>query len=202
MLILMNLPIADGEDPDSWAEASNSIMMEINSTADRAAAISAGSLLEEALERALKGFLRAENKDVVSNLFRPSGALGAFETKIHLGLVTGLFGPDLHRELSYIKKIRNEFAHVLPCRDFTYERVASWCRELKFPDRYLASTNDGQLPPQAAPNSPILEWPSWIGHHMADQIKSTPRGRYLASVSLCDYALVSQARRRLGPPQV
>jgi hypothetical protein len=60
------------------------VFNELNSATDRAAAIVGGSIVELALQSALEAQLHRDEK-LTDSLFRPSGAFGAFATKINLG---------------------------------------------------------------------------------------------------------------------
>ena len=77
---------------------------EIGETAsDRAVAIVAATFLEDHLTSLLKlTFVREEK--TISELFRVSGALGAFATKIDLAYLLNLYSRDAWKELTAIKR--------------------------------------------------------------------------------------------------
>jgi hypothetical protein len=69
---------------------------------DRAAGIVAGSIAELRLEQALRSRLRTGEKKIellLLNLFRPSGALGPFSTKVDLAYLMGVLSDDAHKDL-------------------------------------------------------------------------------------------------------
>jgi hypothetical protein len=69
-------------------------VQELYTLPDRAAAIVAVALLDRRLEIALKQVLRdgerRKGETVYERMFRPSGPIGAFSTKISLGYMIGL----------------------------------------------------------------------------------------------------------------
>jgi len=82
------------------------------SNSDRAAVIVASAFLEDHLTRVLQARMH-ENEKISREMFRASGPLGNFGTKIDLGFMIGVYGEKVRRELQIVKEIRNEFAHKL-----------------------------------------------------------------------------------------
>jgi hypothetical protein len=80
---------------------------------DRAAGIVAGSIAEIRLEQALRSIMKADQATIATELFRPSGPLGPFRTKIDLAFMLGILSGDAYKDLTNIKNIRNDFAHKL-----------------------------------------------------------------------------------------
>jgi hypothetical protein len=105
-------------------------------TSDRAAAIIAGSLLETTLTRTLVAHLHTHRK-VTEDLFKVSGALGYFGTKINLGFLIGMYGEPFRKELDTIKEIRNDFAHKLSVHDFKTDRINGLTKNLKILEQYV-----------------------------------------------------------------
>ena len=77
------------------ANDSIEILRELETANHRAAAIVGGTLVEIALQQALTIFLHS-NKKITDELFRSTGAFGAFSTKIHLGMLAAIIH-DGHR---------------------------------------------------------------------------------------------------------
>ena len=104
---------------------------EIRATSsDRAAGIVAASFLENQLTTAIQNRMHPHDK-IIPKLFRPSGPLGNFGTKIDLGFSMGIYSEELHRELTTIKKIRNEFAHKMEIHTFDAQSIAALTCKLK-----------------------------------------------------------------------
>lgn len=73
---------------------------QIEFDSDRAAGIVAGSIAETRLEQALQSRLRPADtsklEDIIKQLFRPSGALGPFSTKIDLACLMRLLSDEAY----------------------------------------------------------------------------------------------------------
>jgi len=95
---------------------------EIKHGGDRAAAIVAASLVEAHLTTAMKATLH-RNEKIVNELFRNSGPLGNFSTKIDLAFLIGMFSAECHKELNIIRTVRNLFAHDLRIKGFASQRM-------------------------------------------------------------------------------
>lgn len=95
--------------------------VEMSGSTDRGCAILGGSYIDAKLTKALQQHL-VRDYEVQKKLFRPGGALGAFETKIRLAYLTGLIGPEFHHDLLIIKAVRNKFAHEEDWRGFDEDR--------------------------------------------------------------------------------
>lgn len=166
------------------------VFKELQHGSDRAVAIVGGSIVERCLELALISHLH-RNKKITDQLFRPSGAFGSFATKIHLGLLTGIYGSAGHKELAIVKDIRNKFAHSLDTVGFEAAQISAWAKNLKFGERY---TSDMDKVAERDPtfdykNTPHGDWPVWIGASNRDETLRNPRGRFLLSIQTLTYGL-------------
>jgi hypothetical protein len=103
------------------------------SPSDRAAAIIAGAFVEDHLTTAIQVRMHQDRK-ILQDIFRPSGPLGNFGTKIALAFLMGIYSGKARRELDTIRVIRNEFAHKLASRDFSNQRIAALTNGLKLVD--------------------------------------------------------------------
>jgi DNA-binding MltR family transcriptional regulator len=110
---------------------------ELQTQTDRGVAIVGGSFVETFLEKLLKSFLRSDDETALREMFRTSGPLGTFSAKIRLGFLLRFYGAKAHRELHFIKDIRNRFAHELGHISFSSRPIDQWCRELKLVDGYF-----------------------------------------------------------------
>jgi hypothetical protein len=148
----------------------------------------AGTIVELTLTAALKAFLHP-NEDITNELFRSTGALGVFATKIDLGFLTGLYGKDAHRDLVTMKDIRNRFAHSLAVKDFKSQQIRALAMNLKLVERHTA-----QVGTVDATSDPPSESQIWIGTGNRDKLLADPRERYLLSAQVFCAGL-SMARR-------
>jgi hypothetical protein len=102
-------------------------MAETREEGDRAAAIVAAAILESLLEDCIVArLLPMSNTHRESLLGGGDSSFATFSAKINLGFSLGLFGPKGKNDLTYIRKIRNEFAHY-PGRDFSHPEISKLC---------------------------------------------------------------------------
>ena len=154
---------------------------ELHSLSDRAAAIVGGALLEVRIETYLKMLLRDHRKNASSSIhgdmFRPSGALGAFSSKINLAYMLGLISADAWADIDRIRAIRNDFAHDLKISDFRSPSIAERCRKILHFMKYCFESGTPEADTPAGLNS----------KHYIENLASTlaePRGRYLLAISV------------------
>jgi hypothetical protein len=114
---------------------------QIEFDSDRAAGIVAGSIAETRLEQALQSRLRPADtpklREIVEQLFRPSGALGPFSTKIDLAYLMRLLSDEAYKDLTNIKNIRNDFAHDLDHGSFDVPSIRDRCKNFILVDRHV-----------------------------------------------------------------
>lgn len=100
-----------------------------NSETERGKALVAASLIEEMLEEILRAFLlqiKATDK-----LFESANApFSTLSAKSSAARAMGLITEEEYRDIEFIRKIRNAFAHSVLC-SFADDKVGSWARELK-----------------------------------------------------------------------
>jgi hypothetical protein len=70
--------------------------------------------------------LKKTHRDV---FFDSEGPAGTFARKIALAAALGIVGPITHRNLTFIKTIRNAFAHAKIPIDFETREVSDVCEE-------------------------------------------------------------------------
>ena len=124
------------EGPDEIAA-----VKDLDGMSDRAAAIVAAALVETRLSLALKSRLQ-QDKAVVERMFRASGPLGSFATKIDLAFLMDLISKEAHSDLVIFKSIRNDFAHQLHALDFSAERIKSDCYRLRLIETQVDDIDD------------------------------------------------------------
>lgn len=182
-------------------ERMSNIFQELNNSSDRAAAIVGGALVETFLTDALLSHLHKDKK-ITDQLFQTTGALGAFATKIHLGLLIGMYSKAVHKELLVIKDIRNRFAHSLEIDDFNNQQISSWTQELKFGERYIVEAGSRYGEKADTKNKPIGEWPSWMGLIGRDEAVKIPKGRFLLSLCALSHCLSIPFGTAMPAPKV
>ena len=114
---------------------------EIEKQTDRGAAIIGASYLEDRLDEAIRSRFVPGNKTKRDIL--KAGSLASFYSKIDMAFLLGFVGPEAHRDLHKIRKIRNRFAHVVEPLDFNDSWIADKCRTLFLGDIVFA----GEEPP-------------------------------------------------------
>jgi hypothetical protein len=110
-------------------EEFRSMMAEIQSGSDRAAAIVAAACVEDQLGEALRVVME-KDETVIRDMFRSSGPLGSFSAKISLGYLLGLYEKDMKKEIDTIKEIRNVFAHRRETTGFDAQRARDLANNL------------------------------------------------------------------------
>ncbi len=158
---------------------------------DRAAGIVAGAIAERRLEEALRSRLRSDQPKISQNLFRPSGALGPFSTKIDLAYLLGALSDVAYKDLTNLKDIRNDFAHKLELDSFDGASIRDRCKNFILIDRHV-----GPIPtmptegvsPEIKPDSthPHL---GYLGLPDFEQKLADPRFRYIMTAQLISSAL-------------
>jgi len=112
-----NLPRTAGD----WARA---LFDAFSQESDRAAAIVAGAMLDDALLKLLKARLVVPDNEERSILDGVNAPLGTFSARIDGALQLGLVSTYLARDLHLIRKIRNAFAHEPLETTFDTQRIA------------------------------------------------------------------------------
>jgi DNA-binding MltR family transcriptional regulator len=88
----------------------------------RAYGIVLSAILENHLTAILRLLMRREPK-IADELFRPTGPLGPFGTKIRLAYLMRVIHKDIYTDLTIVTKIRNAFAHDLSITSFDQQMV-------------------------------------------------------------------------------
>jgi hypothetical protein len=133
--------------------------LEIESGSPRAAAIVSAALVDDKLTDALKAWLH-QDKDLHDEFFRPAGAFGAFGTKINAAFLVGLCNAEARKELDTIRKIRNDFAHIVPVGDFDSDQMRDRIKNLVLHEKGpFTLTNLNASPPKSIVYRPPKEAP-------------------------------------------
>lgn len=88
------------------------LIEEMTGESDRSVAIVGAAWVEESLAAAIEAFLEPHAKSV-ERLLQRTGPLAAFSAKIDLARLLGMTSNEIWSDLHAIRKIRNEFAHVV-----------------------------------------------------------------------------------------
>jgi hypothetical protein len=164
-------------------------MAQLNKESDRSAAIVAGAIVEYALEASIKRQLHQHPK-ITDELFRTTGPLGAYATKIDVGLLIGLYSAETHRNLVTMKNIRNAFAHRLSISDFQSQKIRAWCENLTLAEKHTAEALGSSTKP-----------PTWaIGCIDRDEALADPRQRYILTAQVLTMGLAISAKTRMPNP--
>jgi DNA-binding MltR family transcriptional regulator len=117
---------------------------------DRAIAIVGGTFLETLLEHVLVAFVVDDQKEV-AKLLEYNQPLGTYSGRTTMAYCLGLINKPVLDDLRLVGKIRNQFAHNLYA-SFNDEKIAAWCRELKWHKISLMSQ-----PPLGASNRALFQ---------------------------------------------
>ena len=96
---------------------------------DRGTALVAAAWLDDALEVRIRAAFRPD-KGIADDVFRPDGPLGSFAARIKLAYLLGLIEPFARKDLDFIRRIRNDFAHGRNDLYFTTPRIKDRCKQL------------------------------------------------------------------------
>jgi hypothetical protein len=144
---------------------------DLDAVSDRAAAIVVATLVDLRLTLAIKSMLQQHEK-IFDRMFRTSGPLGSFASKIDLALLMDLITQEAHRDLVNLKNIRNAFAHQLHAINFSSDHIKSLCHRFTLIEKQVGDI-EGSDQPIKGPYSFYL--------HVSDYAKliADPRGRYI-----------------------
>jgi len=91
-----------------------------------------GGFLEDILALGIIAKFKGNpSENQLAELFTGYGPLASLSSKTALGYLLGVLGRDSKHDLVIIRKIRNDFAHVIEPIDFNTKVIADRCRSLK-----------------------------------------------------------------------
>jgi DNA-binding MltR family transcriptional regulator len=99
-------------------------------SSDRAMGIMWAAIVENHLTAFLRLIMYRGDKAVADELFKPTGPLGAFGTKIKLAYLLRVIDPITYKDYIYISKIRNAFAHDLSKTSFDDQQIDAWIKNM------------------------------------------------------------------------
>jgi len=110
-------------------EALGIFLSEFNRESDRGAALTAAAVLDDRLAEILAAFFTdtTSAKELISGFNAPLGSLASRAAAAH---ALGLIQDNEFKEITLIRKIRNEFGHSWKGVSFSAGRVAALCNQL------------------------------------------------------------------------
>lgn len=116
-------------------------------SSDRAMAIVIAAIIENHLTALLRLLMRRDEK-LADELFRPTGPLGPFGTKIRIAYMLRTFSVETYKDLICFTKIRNRFAHDLSVTSFENQAITDWVRSMHFYTiiQAMAKTDSEKMP--------------------------------------------------------
>ena len=99
---------------------------------DRGTAIMATGLLEDLLTLAIiHKFKKQPSETQATELFTGFGPFATLSAKTRVAFLLGILPPDAKHDINTIRRIRNDFAHVIAPLTFETQDIAIRCRSLK-----------------------------------------------------------------------
>lgn len=117
------------KDTEPEVETLSRFLHEFNKESDRGAALVAASMLDERLKEILESFFTSSkaSQDLLSGFNAP---LGTFSSRVSAAFALGLIQENEFKEITLIRKIRNEFGHGWEPLSFDSSSVANLCKQL------------------------------------------------------------------------
>ena len=119
----------------------NEIVNAFHGETDRAAGILAAAWLDSYLGQCLRYFLvhdEKENERLVGSETMMERPLSPFRVRGQALYLLGLISKDAFRDVEFIAKVRNRFAHHPGVLSFCDETIRNWCKELRSSKRNMA----------------------------------------------------------------
>lgn len=110
-------------------ESLGKFLNEFNKESDRGSVLLAASILDEWLKEILEAYL-IDDKSTETLLNGFSAPLGTFSSRAAMAHSLGLIMPHEYKEISVLRKIRNEFGHSWDGVSFQSAKVASLLEQL------------------------------------------------------------------------
>lgn len=166
---------------------------EFSGASDRAAAIVAAAVLDDALRTLLAAVMIVDYPPQF-DVFAPGQELGSYMARVKVAFVLGLIDDSERKRLSLVAKIRNEFAHIARDISFNSAHIADRCRELAPPKQLV--------PPRRVPG--VLELEKLHGFRTPLADRNNPRAIFEEATLFLLYVLKGRfaqaAVRRPVPP--
>lgn len=120
-----------GDTVGSYISHTNTFLKQLRSESDRGAALIGMAYLDNLLEKLVRARMIDEEKHLGQLLDYP-GPLCTANARTALAYALGWIGPQIFKDLSTVRKIRNKFAHSCAGLPFESDQgIIHLCRDLK-----------------------------------------------------------------------
>ena len=133
------------KDLDNTIAQARGFLHEFQAETDRGTTVVAASYLDDLLASMLRRRF-IEQAKIVDTLLDFQGPLGTFSSRIDLTYCLGLIREDQYKDLSIVRRIRNEFAHSHQALTFDSQPVCDLCDNLQ--QLVLVGRCRDQMPPE------------------------------------------------------
>lgn len=167
------------------------IIDELHNASDRTLAIIGSALVENYLTDAIKRRLR-QHANAANQLFQPTGAVGAFRSKVCLGFLMGIYEESIFDDLNRVATMRNDFAHKAEPLKFETPKIASQCSALSIVEPQVVSLHSEK---RFTGTGLVTETPAisparmWLVVPDAKAVLQSPRLRFEAALQLLCFGL-------------
>lgn len=160
----------------------------------RSVAVVGAAIVENRLTALLRTSMLPD-EPLLEEIFRPSGPVGPFGTKIRVAYLLNLIHRDLYRDLLIVNKIRNTFAHDVGVASFEEPTVRDRVRSLKAYAIWQEVAEDSRRKATEEPNDNVIR----LHDSIVNDEMSTTRDAFRMCLRLYISKLV-QAERRVRSP--
>jgi len=169
--------------------------LHVESYHDRVVGIIGASFLEDRLTTRIQEKLRT-HQEIVPRLFKGSGPIAAFSTKIDLAYCLGLFGEEIRRNFHVVRTIRNVFAHKASETSFLTQPAIDLSKNLTILDRFRHPDYPDYFAGGMENQDEAL-----ISPPLGTLFPTTGRNRYIAAIEiLLGYLFLQAKKPRLPEP--
>ncbi len=112
------------------------IHRELDQESDRSVAIVAAALIDEALASLIERKLIPAEKNDFCIFSQINSPIGTFSSRINACYQLGLISLEMHKDLHFIRKIRNKFAHEPFDLTFENDAIRDWVLHLMRNSKY------------------------------------------------------------------
>ena len=111
----------------------NKFIENLKNESDRGVVLISFELIHNYLTSLFEKYLILNN-DLRKGILEYSLApLNTFSNKIKMAYSLGLIDKEQYRNLEYVRKIRNKFAHGISDASFEDDKIVEWCNKIKIP---------------------------------------------------------------------
>lgn len=142
---------------------------ELDTASERATALIAGAIVDDALSAIIKLRLIDEPK-IIKEFFEGQGGLATFSSRIAMARLMNFYSDETYSDLNIMRKVRNDAAHATKPFSFSDQANASRSRSLKVPNKHFFESGAETADDVAA-----------IFVQNIDEIKNDPLLRYVGT---------------------